>query len=85
MAVNRMFDLARKGNGYKFHMSFYEIYGGRVFDLLGNHKRVQILEDGNNFVSKFSKNSTKRTEDAGVREKESLYSISNLYLRLIVI
>ena len=31
-------------------MSFFEIYGGRVFDLLNKHNRVQILEDGNNLV-----------------------------------
>ena len=31
-------------------MSFFEIYGGRCFDLLDKHKRVEILEDGNNEV-----------------------------------
>jgi kinesin family member 2/24 len=30
-----------------FHTSFYEIYGGRVFDLLNNRKQVQLMEDRN--------------------------------------
>jgi hypothetical protein len=51
--VEQLFDRARKESGLQFHMSFFEIYGGRVFDLLNNHKRVQILEDGNNLVRAF--------------------------------
>jgi kinesin family protein 2/24 len=31
-------------------VSFYEIYGGRCFDLLANKNKVQILEDKNNNV-----------------------------------
>ena len=50
MAVDRLFNLAKKHKGVKFQMSFYEIYGGRVYDLLNKGKRVQILEDGNNNV-----------------------------------
>lgn len=50
MAVERMYELASREKGIEFHMSFYEIYGGRVLDLLNNKKKVEILEDGNNFV-----------------------------------
>lgn len=50
MAVDKLFAMSKREKGVKFHMSFYEIYGGRVLDLLNNQKRVQILEDGNNFV-----------------------------------
>lgn len=50
MAVDKLFAMSKREKGIKFHMSFYEIYGGRVLDLLNNQKRVQILEDGNNFV-----------------------------------
>lgn len=50
MAVNEMFAISKKMEGVTYTMSFYEIYGGRVLDLLNNQKRVQILEDGNNLV-----------------------------------
>lgn len=50
-AVNDLFSLCAKEKGITFQMSFFEIYGGRCFDLLDNHKRVQILEDANNNVS----------------------------------
>lgn len=50
MAVKNLFEYSKKNKGIEFSMSFYEIYGGRVLDLLNNQKRVQILEDGNNFV-----------------------------------
>jgi kinesin family protein 2/24 len=49
-AVNDMFSYAKKESGVSFYMNFFEIYGGRCFDLLDNHKRVAILEDGNNNV-----------------------------------
>jgi kinesin family protein 2/24 len=31
--------------GINFHMSFFEIYGGKVMDLLNGKKKLQILED----------------------------------------
>jgi hypothetical protein len=34
-------------------MSFYEIYGGRSYDLLNKRKRLKILEDGEGRVSIF--------------------------------
>lgn len=34
----------------RFYVAFYEIYGGRCFDLLANKAKVQILEDKNNNV-----------------------------------
>jgi len=34
----------------RIFVSFYEIYGGRCFDLLANKNKVQILEDKNNNV-----------------------------------
>ena len=48
-AVRDLFSM--KSSGYQFYMSFYEIYGGRCFDLLNSNKKVTILEDGNNNVS----------------------------------
>eukprot|EP00358_Blepharisma_japonicum_P007109 CAMPEP_0202942106 /NCGR_PEP_ID=MMETSP1395-20130829/2275_1 /ASSEMBLY_ACC=CAM_ASM_000871 /TAXON_ID=5961 /ORGANISM="Blepharisma japonicum, Strain Stock R1072" /LENGTH=612 /DNA_ID=CAMNT_0049637997 /DNA_START=53 /DNA_END=1891 /DNA_ORIENTATION=- len=41
-------DLDKFGRGQlTFHISFYEIYGGRCFDLLNNRAKLTILEDGN--------------------------------------
>lgn len=34
----------------RLYVAFYEIYGGRCFDLLANKAKVQILEDKNNNV-----------------------------------
>jgi len=31
-------------------MSFFEIYGGRSYDLLNRRKKLKILEDGDNRV-----------------------------------
>ena len=33
-----------------FYMSFFEIYGGKVIDLLNNKKHLQIQEDGNSKI-----------------------------------
>lgn len=50
-AVEDLFTYSKKESGIEFYMNFFEIYGGRCFDLLDKHKRIQILEDGNNNVS----------------------------------
>lgn len=49
-AIDEMF---RLGIGCNYFVSFYEIYGGRCFDLLNGGRKVQILEDGNNEVQIF--------------------------------
>ena len=33
-----------------FGMSFFEIYGGKVFDLLNNKAKLVVLEDKNNKI-----------------------------------
>ena len=43
-AVKDMFRLAPRG--VEFKMSFFEIYGGKVVDLLNNKKQLAIQEDG---------------------------------------
>ena len=47
-AVKDMFKHAP--SGVEFYMSFFEIYGGKVIDLLNNKKILQIQEDGNNKI-----------------------------------
>lgn len=47
-----MADIFKMKQNCRFYMSFYEIYGGRCFDLLNNSVKVNILEDGNNNVSR---------------------------------
>lgn len=36
--------------GYKIFVSFFEIYGGKCYDLLNNKAPLQILEDKNNNI-----------------------------------
>ena len=36
--------------GMEFYMSFFEIYGGKVVDLLNGKKQLAIQEDGNNKI-----------------------------------
>jgi kinesin family protein 2/24 len=38
-----MFD--ETGRQYGFKISYYEIYGGKIYDLLNNHKKLELLED----------------------------------------
>lgn len=41
----------REGEGLELHASFFEIYGGKVFDLLNARKKLVIREDGNQKVN----------------------------------
>ena len=47
-AVRDMFKLAPAD--MEFYMSFFEIYGGKVIDLLNNKKHLAIQEDGNSKI-----------------------------------
>ena len=47
-AVRDMFKIAPQGA--LFYMSFFEIYGGKVSDLLNGKKKLQIQEDGNSKI-----------------------------------
>ena len=47
-AVDDLFQLAPSGT--QFYMSFFEIYGGKVSDLLNGKKKLQIQEDANNKI-----------------------------------
>jgi kinesin family protein 2/24 len=41
------------GKAFEFYVSFFEIYGGRLYDLLNNKKKLQVLEDKNQKVQIF--------------------------------
>ena len=41
---------AKMGNKFDFYISFFEIYGGRLFDLLNNKNKLQVLDDKNGKV-----------------------------------
>lgn len=47
-ACSELFRLAP--SGANFYMSFFEIYGGKVSDLLNNKKKLLIQEDANNRI-----------------------------------
>lgn len=50
-AVTDLFKLSsKKGGNVTFSMSFYEIYGGKIIDLLNNKKKLQVMEDANNRI-----------------------------------
>jgi kinesin family protein 2/24 len=36
---------------YSFKVSYYEIYGGKIYDLLNNHASLKLLEDKNQNVT----------------------------------
>ena len=41
---------AKMGDKFDFYISFFEIYGGRLFDLLNNKNKLQVLDDKNGKV-----------------------------------
>lgn len=38
------------GRVFTFKVSYYEIYGGKLFDLLNNHTKLTIMEDKDNTI-----------------------------------
>ena len=50
LAFRDLFKLSKQSKGYSFYLSFFEIYGGKVMDLLNNKAKLQILEDGNSKI-----------------------------------
>ncbi len=56
----------------QFYVSFYEIYGGRVFDLLNNKNKLQVLEDKNQKVQIFG------LEEREAKSPEEMFNIIDL-------
>ena len=45
-AIDALYNMSKKnGNKFDFYISFFEIYGGRLYDLLNNKNRLTILDD----------------------------------------
>jgi len=54
LAIDSLFSEAQNSNKkFDFYISFFEIYGGRLFDLLNNKNKLQVLEDKNQKVQIF--------------------------------
>ena len=50
-AIDDLYKESEKtGNNFDFYISFFEIYGGRLFDLLNNKNKLQVLDDKNGKV-----------------------------------
>lgn len=47
-AVHELFNMGQKN--VQFYMSFFEIYGGKVSDLLNGKKKLAIQEDANSKI-----------------------------------
>ena len=51
LSIDDLFsESAKLGDKFDFYISFFEIYGGRLFDLLNNKNKLQVLDDKNGKV-----------------------------------
>ena len=51
LSIDELYQESSKmGNKFDFYISFFEIYGGRLFDLLNNKNKLQVLDDKNGKV-----------------------------------
>jgi len=51
LAIDSLFRAAKNSNkNFEFYVSFFEIYGGRLYDLLNAKNKLQVLEDKNQKV-----------------------------------
>ena len=55
LAIDSLFEEAKLITKKKlvFYISFFEIYGGRLYDLLNNKNKLQVLDDKNGKVQIF--------------------------------
>ncbi len=52
LSIDSLFRTSNKFSNkkFEFYVSFFEIYGGRLYDLLNNKNKLQVLEDKNQKV-----------------------------------
>jgi kinesin family protein 2/24 len=54
LAIESLFsELSNRNKNFNLYISFFEIYGGRLFDLLNNKAKLQVLDDKNGKVQIF--------------------------------
>ena len=54
LAIESLFsELNKRNKNFNIYISFFEIYGGRLFDLLNNKAKLQVLDDKNGKVQIF--------------------------------
>ncbi len=54
LAIESLFsELNKRNKNFNLYISFFEIYGGRLFDLLNNKAKLQVLDDKNGKVQIF--------------------------------
>ncbi len=54
LAINTIFNTIKKSEKkLTVYLSFFEIYGGRLFDLLNNKSKLTVLEDSNQKIQIF--------------------------------
>lgn len=54
LAIDSIFNKSQTGQKkFEFYISFFEIYGGRLYDLLNNKNKLSVLEDKNQKVQIF--------------------------------
>lgn len=68
-AIDSLFETFSKQPGrFCFYVSFYEIYSGRLYDLLNNRNKVMALEDKNQKVQIFGLEEKKVTSPKEMRD-----------------
>ena len=72
-AIDSLFKAVSKSDKkYQFYISFFEIYGGRLFDLLNNKAKLQVLEDKNQKIQIFG------LEEMEAKNSDDMLSIIDL-------
>ena len=54
---------------FQYYVSFFEIYGGRLFDLLNNKNKLQVLEEKNQKIQIFG------LEEREAKGPDDMYNI----------
>jgi kinesin family protein 2/24 len=75
LAIDSIFEGAQKiHKKLEFYVSFFEIYGGRLYDLLNNKNKLQVLEDKNQKVQIFG---LEEQEVYSAEEMRSMIELAN--------